>query len=180
MSDPCDVHRQCILQSIYLYMQTFLTQILAHHFRSRMGSKVLLSATTGAAANRLSRSASTVHDNFMIPMEGFIRNLRHDNVTRLVLKQAQVYFIDEVISRRLVSSCLQGVKRLPPPYFTDLYDDHQDHGQHHEPPDASARMPLHPGAFGQGPNHHGRRPLPSECVADVCKIDLLPPNHPSL
>jgi len=57
---------------------------------------VLLSATTGAAARRLSRSASTVHNNFVIPSKGFIRQLRQTNVMRDVLKQSEVFFIDEM------------------------------------------------------------------------------------
>ena len=54
---------------------------------------MLLSATTGAAARRLSRSASTIHNNFV---KGFIRTLRYDNVMRDVLKQTDVFFIDEM------------------------------------------------------------------------------------
>ena len=61
-----------------MHIQTFLTQVLAHHFRAKLNKKVLLSATTGAAARRLSRSASTVHNNFVIPTKGFIGTLRHD------------------------------------------------------------------------------------------------------
>lgn len=79
-----------------MHIQTFLTQVLAHHFRAKLNKKVLLSATTGAAARRLSRSASTVHNNFVIPTKGFIGTLRHDNVMRDVMKQADVFFIDEM------------------------------------------------------------------------------------
>ena len=82
--------------SLFNHPQTFLTKVLAHHFRSAHGKKVLLSATTGAAARRLSHSASTVHNSFVIPTKGFIRQLRHDNVMRDVMKQSDVFFIDEM------------------------------------------------------------------------------------
>ena len=57
---------------------------------------MLLSATTGAAATRLSKSAATVHNSFVIPVKGFIRQLRQTNVMRDVLKQCDLYFIDEM------------------------------------------------------------------------------------
>ena len=78
-----------------LPLQTFLTRVLAQHFRGVLNKKVLLSATTGAAARRLSRSAFTVHENFVIPAKGYLRQLRHDNVKRDIMKQAEVFFIDE-------------------------------------------------------------------------------------
>ncbi|GAX85818.1 hypothetical protein CEUSTIGMA_g13233.t1 [Chlamydomonas eustigma] len=54
--------------------KTHLTQRLAHAFAAG-GRSVLLSATTGAAAVNLSKSASTVHENFVIPVTGFFRPL---------------------------------------------------------------------------------------------------------
>lgn len=76
-------------------MQTFLTQRIAHHFVTS-GQRVLLSATTGAAANNLSRSASTVHDNFVIPVSGWFRTIPLHSPTRIVLTTANVFVIDEM------------------------------------------------------------------------------------
>ena len=56
---------------------------------------MLLSATTGAAAKNL-RSASTVHDNFVIPVNGFMRHLAAHNPMRAVLRESSVYVIDEM------------------------------------------------------------------------------------
>lgn len=77
-------------------MQTFLNRRIAHHFRSVRNRKVLLSATTGAAARNLSRSASTVHENFSIPVSGFIKHLTASNPMRTVLRESSVYVIDEM------------------------------------------------------------------------------------
>jgi hypothetical protein len=49
--------------------KTFLTQYLTHKSRTA-GKKVLLLATTGSAAIRLSRVARTVHSAFKIPHDG--------------------------------------------------------------------------------------------------------------
>ena len=77
-------------------MQTFLTRLLAHHFRSVLNRNILLSATTGAAATRLSRSAATVHNSFVIPTKGFVSPLGRSHASRDILKQSTVYFIDEM------------------------------------------------------------------------------------
>jgi exodeoxyribonuclease V alpha subunit len=75
--------------------KTHVTRRIAHHF-AREGKRVLLLATTGAAAVNLSRSASTVHDNFVIPVNGFISSLALHNPMRAVLKQGSVFIIDEM------------------------------------------------------------------------------------
>ena len=77
-------------------LQTYLTRRFSHHFRAVKNRKVLLSATTGAAAKNLSRSASTVHDNFSIPVRGFMRHLAAHNPMRTVLRESSVYVIDEM------------------------------------------------------------------------------------
>ncbi|GAX77276.1 hypothetical protein CEUSTIGMA_g4722.t1 [Chlamydomonas eustigma] len=68
---------------------------LAHAFAAG-GRSVLLSATTGAAAVNLSKSASTVHNNLMIPVTGFFRPLPMHSVKRLLLKEAKIFIIDEM------------------------------------------------------------------------------------
>ena len=88
-------------------MQTYLTRRVAHHFRAVLNRKVLLSATTGSAAQNLSRSASTVHDNFSIPVSGFMRHLAAHNPMRAVLSQSSVYVIDEM--SMLTTQVLQNV-----------------------------------------------------------------------
>jgi hypothetical protein len=76
--------------------KTYLTKLLAKHFRSELDLKVLLAASTGAAAVRLSRSASTNHNTFGIPVRGFMKHLHAAHPMRGVLNAAQVIFIDEM------------------------------------------------------------------------------------
>ncbi|GAX75431.1 hypothetical protein CEUSTIGMA_g2875.t1 [Chlamydomonas eustigma] len=75
--------------------KTHLTQRLAHALAAG-GRSVLLSATTGAAAVNLSKSASIVHNNFVIPVTGFFRPLPMHSVKRLLLKESQIFIIDEM------------------------------------------------------------------------------------
>lgn len=91
-----------------------MTKILAHHFRSVLNKKVLLSATTGAAAHRLSRSASTVHNSFVLPTKGYIRQLRQDNVMRDVMQQSEVFIIDEMsmMTTELLSNVLNRLMQV--------------------------------------------------------------------
>ena len=75
--------------------KTYLTQRLALHFR-RAGRKVLFSASTGAAAMRLSRFASTNHATFHIPVRGPIQSLPPQHLSYSILRTAQVLFLDEM------------------------------------------------------------------------------------
>ena len=77
--------------------KTYLTQLLSHYFKSKLGRSVLLSASTGAASVRLSRSASTNHANFKIPVGGhLLYPLQAADPVRAVLSEASVIFIDEM------------------------------------------------------------------------------------
>jgi hypothetical protein len=75
--------------------KTYLTKRLALHFRQKE-RKVLFSASTGAAAMRLSRFASTNHSTFHIPVYGAYMSLPSTNVSSVILRAAQVIFIDEM------------------------------------------------------------------------------------
>jgi hypothetical protein len=76
--------------------KTFLTQYLTYNWRV-VGKKVLLLATTGAAAVRLSSVAKIVHSAFRIPKDGrpLATMLPTDAMFEAILK-ADVIVIDEM------------------------------------------------------------------------------------
>jgi ATP-dependent exoDNAse (exonuclease V) alpha subunit len=74
--------------------KTHLTRYLAQE-NARSGIKVVLSASTGAAAARLSKFAGTNHSTFGIPVNGFLQHLSPTNPMRKVLEEATVFFCDE-------------------------------------------------------------------------------------
>lgn len=76
--------------------KTFLTQYMVKRW-SLQGKKIILCATTGAAACRLSRSASTVHGTFAIPKRGkYLTPLVSSSELYIRLTQADVIIIDEM------------------------------------------------------------------------------------
>jgi ATP-dependent exoDNAse (exonuclease V) alpha subunit len=74
--------------------KTFLTRYLAMQLAMR-GKQVALYATTGAAASRLSRYATTVHAGFGIPAVGTIAPLQQNDPLFMTLVDADVIIIDE-------------------------------------------------------------------------------------
>jgi len=76
-------------------LQTFLIRHIACDFAKRR-RHVLLSASTGPAAKRLSLSAATVHSTFLIPVSGFSRPLPPYHAMRAVIGKASVFIVDEM------------------------------------------------------------------------------------
>jgi type II secretory pathway predicted ATPase ExeA len=76
--------------------KTFLTRRLIHEWRKE-GKKLVIAATTGAAATRISRGAQTVHSAFNIPLEGmYLGSMRRYDALYQRLKDAEVIIIDEM------------------------------------------------------------------------------------
>lgn len=74
--------------------KTFLAKKLAVEFEQR-GKTVLISASTGAAAVRLSERAQTIHKAFMLPVLGQLIPLRPNHIVHQLLAAADVIFLDE-------------------------------------------------------------------------------------
>jgi hypothetical protein len=74
--------------------KTLLAKSLAVRFESQ-GKKVMLAASTGAAASRLSKRARTVHSGFSIPARGELQYLPPTDATFQSLLSSDVIIIDE-------------------------------------------------------------------------------------
>jgi ATP-dependent exoDNAse (exonuclease V) alpha subunit len=70
--------------------------------------KVILTATTGCAASRLSSKASTVQSTFHIQCKGYVRPLQELSVEFQILKEADVIIIDEM--SMMTNTLLQSVE----------------------------------------------------------------------
>jgi ATP-dependent exoDNAse (exonuclease V) alpha subunit len=70
--------------------------------------KVILTATTGCAASRLSSKASIVHNTFHIHCKGYVRPLQELSVEFQILKEADIIIIDEM--SMMTSTLLQSVE----------------------------------------------------------------------
>ena len=75
--------------------KTFFVKYLAQYFQTQ-NKLVLLSATTGAAALRLSSTASTTHTLFRIPSRGYLSPLPEPSTILERLHNANVIVIDEM------------------------------------------------------------------------------------
>jgi Cdc6-like AAA superfamily ATPase len=76
--------------------KTFLTRQLIHEWRKE-GKALVIAATTGAAATRISRGAQTIHSAFNIPLEGmYLGSMRRYDAVFQRLKNAEVIIIDEM------------------------------------------------------------------------------------
>jgi nucleoside-triphosphatase THEP1 len=76
--------------------KTFCTKVICEHL-AQQGRLMFLSATTGAAATRLSRHASTVHSAFKIPAVGrYVSELSTIDMPFQKLLLADVIIIDEM------------------------------------------------------------------------------------
>jgi ATP-dependent exoDNAse (exonuclease V) alpha subunit len=71
-------------------------------------NKVILTATTGCAASRLSSKASTFHSTFHIQCKGYVRPLQEFSVEFQILKETDVIIIDEM--SMVTSTLLQSVE----------------------------------------------------------------------
>ena len=74
---------------------TFFAKYIAQYFQNH-NKKVVLSATTGAAALWLCKSVSTVHIVFRIPTHGYLFVLPEPSPILTKLKNADVIIIDEM------------------------------------------------------------------------------------
>jgi hypothetical protein len=76
--------------------KTFLTRHLIHLWR-KAGRSLIVAATTGAAATRISRGARTVHSAFCIPLNGmYLGGLQSYDPKFQRLKKAEIIIIDEM------------------------------------------------------------------------------------
>ena len=73
----------------------FFVKYIAQYFQNH-NKKVIISATTGAAALRLCKTASTVHTMFRIPTHGYLSVLHEPSLILTTLKNADVIIIDEI------------------------------------------------------------------------------------
>jgi signal recognition particle GTPase len=86
----------CILSGPPGTGKTWLTKKLIHSLR-QSGKKVIVTATTGAAATRLSKFASTVHSALAIPLEGnYFPSLSALSPKRHNIHNSDVIVIDEM------------------------------------------------------------------------------------
>lgn len=96
--------------------KTYLTKHLTHHFRAS-GKTVMLSASTGAAAVRLSKYATTTHSAFKLggPNTFCLSSLKPWDQEAMIIRLSDVIVIDEIsmltnevlsnVLFRLVSIC---------------------------------------------------------------------------
>ena len=75
--------------------KTFFVKYLAQHFQL-LKKNVLICATTGAAALRLSPTALTAHTLFRIPSRGYLSPLQEPSPLLEKLQMADVIIIDEI------------------------------------------------------------------------------------
>lgn len=77
--------------------KTYLTKHLTHHFRSS-GRTVMLSASTGAAAVRLSKHATTTHKAFKLggPTTFCLSSLKPWDEEAMIIRLSDVIVIDEI------------------------------------------------------------------------------------
>jgi hypothetical protein len=76
--------------------KTFLTRRLIHQWR-QAGRSLVVAATTGAAATRISRGAQTVHSAFNIPVDGmYLGSMRQYTDLYQKLNKAEIIIIDEL------------------------------------------------------------------------------------
>jgi tRNA(Met) C34 N-acetyltransferase TmcA len=86
----------CILSGPPGTGKTWLTKKLIHSLR-QAGKKVIVTATTGTAATRLSKFASTLHSALAIPLEGnYFPNLSALSPKRHNIQNSDVIVIDEM------------------------------------------------------------------------------------
>ena len=88
-------HRLHILTGTPGSGKTFFVKYIAQYFQKH-NKKVTLSATTGAAVLRLSKSASTIHTVFRIPTHGYLSMLPKPSPVLTKLNNANVIIIDEM------------------------------------------------------------------------------------
>lgn len=74
--------------------KTFLAKKLAVEYEMR-GKCVVICASTGSAALRLSKHAQTVHKTFLLPVCGVLAPLRPSHLVHQILAAADVIFLDE-------------------------------------------------------------------------------------
>jgi hypothetical protein len=91
MAQPYGVH---VISGCPGSGKTFLTKYITHHLQLQ-SKRVLLSATTGAAATRLGASATTAHTAFALPYKGTLRPLHATNPAYQLLQCTDVYELDE-------------------------------------------------------------------------------------
>jgi ATP-dependent exoDNAse (exonuclease V) alpha subunit len=87
--------------------KTFFIRYLTEYYML-LKKKVILTATTGCVASRLSSKASTVHSTFHIQCKGYVRPLQELSVEFQILKEANVIIIDEM--SMMMSTLLQSVE----------------------------------------------------------------------
>jgi ATP-dependent exoDNAse (exonuclease V) alpha subunit len=76
--------------------KTFLTRRLIHQWR-QAGRSVVVAATTGAAASRISKAAQTVHSAFNIPLDGmYLGSMKSYTDLFQRLQKAEIIVIDEM------------------------------------------------------------------------------------
>jgi ATP-dependent exoDNAse (exonuclease V) alpha subunit len=87
--------------------KTFFIQYLIEYYML-LKKKVILIATTGCVASRLSSKASTVHNTFHIQCKGYVRPLQELSVEFQILKEANIIIIDEM--SMMTSTLLQSIE----------------------------------------------------------------------
>jgi len=94
--------------------KTFLTQCIAHYHISQ-GKQVMLAASTGAAAVRFSRAATTVHTAFAIPVRGcYLTPLDSSDIRFHAIKESDIIFIDEfsMVTSEILNFILQRLQSI--------------------------------------------------------------------
>jgi len=70
--------------------------------------KVVLIATIGCVASRLSSKASTIHNTFHIQCKGYVRPLQELSVEFQILKEINIIIIDEMLM--MTNTSLQNIE----------------------------------------------------------------------
>jgi ATP-dependent exoDNAse (exonuclease V) alpha subunit len=89
---------------------------------SAQGRLILLTASTGAAATRLSAQATTVHSGFKIPANGrYLSSLSTMDTTYQKLHMADIIVIDEMsmLTSSLFAHVLHRLREANGPDFLD-------------------------------------------------------------
>ena len=88
--------------------KTFFVKYIIQYFQ-KYDKIIIFSATTGATALRLSKSASTVHTIFRIPTHGYLSVLPELNLVLTKLMNADIIIIDEM--SMMTNNMLCGVEQ---------------------------------------------------------------------
>jgi ATP-dependent exoDNAse (exonuclease V) alpha subunit len=87
--------------------KTFFIRYLTEYY-ILLKKKVILIATIGNVASKLSSKTSTIHDTFHVQCKGYVQPLQELNVEFQIFKEVDIIIIDEM--SMMMSTLLQSIE----------------------------------------------------------------------